>query len=199
MKPSVAVAAEAAVCSSASFSGLYLRVHVCFPLTLSEPRAPHLTHARHSPSGAAELERLFWAVSTPGNPEYLQHRSISQLKAIIGASEDTLSKAKAFLRAAGASNIIVSPLADHVVGKFSIAEAAALGATWGPEDRKDPSFEFVLRRDLNKPQHFSFPQKQSSLRAPGGQYAVNPVKRSFGMPTDLKASNDSTLQMVWGA
>lgn len=24
------------------------------------------------------------------------------------------------------------------------------------------------------------------------------VKRSFGIPTDLKASNDSTLQMVWG-
>ena len=127
----VAVVAAAAVCSSASFSGVYLFVFT-FASPLPSPNllvrltSPTLAH---SPSGAVELERLFWAVSTPGNPEYLQHRSISQLKAIIGASEDTLSKAKAFLRAAGASNIIVSPLADHVVGKFSIAEAATLGAS----------------------------------------------------------------------
>jgi hypothetical protein len=34
--------------------------------------------------------------------------------------------------------------------------------------------------------------------APGGVYAVDAVKKAFGMPTDLKGSNDTMLQMVWG-
>lgn len=149
----------------------------------TEQKPRHVpTHPRthipctHSPSGAAELERLFWAVSTPGTSEYLQFKTVAQLKAIIGAGEGTIEKAKSFLAAAGAHETVVSPLGDHVVGRFAAAEAALLTSTFGtfgPEEHKDPSFEFVLRRDLNKPQTFMSPKKQATAGAPGGEYAVN--------------------------
>ena len=48
------------------------------------------------------FEKLFWEISTPGNPKYLQHMSREEVAAHIGASDDDIASVKQWLESLGA-------------------------------------------------------------------------------------------------
>ena len=48
------------------------------------------------------FEKLFWEISTPGNPKYLQHLSREEVASHIGASDDDVASVQQWLTALGA-------------------------------------------------------------------------------------------------
>ncbi|CAK0910200.1 unnamed protein product [Prorocentrum cordatum] len=57
--------------------------------------------------------------------------------------------------------------------------------------------EFVVHRGSKSEQQSSNPRLSSSSSSMGG-YTVGNIKKAYGIPADLKASNANSLQMVWG-
>eukprot|EP00929_Paragymnodinium_shiwhaense_P025351 TRINITY_DN15355_c0_g1_i1.p1 TRINITY_DN15355_c0_g1~~TRINITY_DN15355_c0_g1_i1.p1 ORF type:complete len:571 (+),score=111.53 TRINITY_DN15355_c0_g1_i1:319-2031(+) len=149
-----------------------------------------------------ELERLFWRISDPDDAMYLKHRTIDQVSALIGASDEELRAASSWLLSKGATrdSLRVSPLRDSVTATFPSAGGEAKGkqffSTIAAE--KPAAIEFVVRRDALENE--AVPQGQAPLETDEGfgEYTVSNIKKAYGIPTDLAASNETTLQMVWG-
>ena len=151
-----------------------------------------------APMDAAGLDRLFWAVSTPGNPEYLRFKNVSTIAVLAGGTAESVAAASAWLRAHGGKNIKVAPMRDHVTAGFD--ESADDAAKWSsrglPRASRPSGTAIVARRDFNKPA-LGASRPQLRATAPGG-YSVANQKQAYGIPIDLAASNKDTLQMVWG-
>eukprot|EP01062_Namystynia_karyoxenos_P065010 TRINITY_DN5825_c0_g1_i1.p1 TRINITY_DN5825_c0_g1~~TRINITY_DN5825_c0_g1_i1.p1 ORF type:complete len:580 (+),score=202.30 TRINITY_DN5825_c0_g1_i1:68-1741(+) len=151
------------------------------------------------------LEKLFWKISTPGSGEYLKHRSVAELAAIVGAPVSQVDKTKEWLRALGAApeTIRVSALGDTVSAE--IQEPTALAAQWAekapPAAAAPVAVDFVLRRGGAEGKKVAAAAVQQE-RAGRVQGLFGPTiaqqKKALGIPTDLMASNPATLQMVWG-
>ena len=70
------------------------------------------------------------------------------------------------------------------------------------------SFEFAYTRPgtgASGPEHAvrhktgsKLANTNTSAHDQAGAYSIGTIKKAFGIPADLKATNDSTLQMVWG-
>ncbi len=157
-----------------------------------------VAHLKHR--NLAQLEEIFWRVSTPGNSEYLQHRSVSDLASIIGSSPIDISTVSAWLIAFGGSSVVVSPLGDVISAYFSEDTHTFTLGSYGVPIRDDffpGAVSFVIRRDHhtaavtidNKPR-----PTISSISNP----TVEEIKNAYGIPVDLQASNDLTTNMVWG-
>ena len=156
------------------------------------------------PHAAPEtLEHEFWDISTPGSSKYLQHLSLEQVRSIVGASEDYVESVKDFaanvLRADG---VKVSELSDTVTALFSSKSVVAANAgAWSelglPKKTlmSEFNFDFVLRRDVRKPELKHAPRVG---RSKNGGYTIPEQKKAYGIPTDLQATNETGLQMVWG-
>ena len=54
------------------------------------------------PKAMADLERLFWDVSTPGSGRYLRHASLDELKELLVSPTHLQSHARKWLREQGA-------------------------------------------------------------------------------------------------
>jgi len=154
----------------------------------------------------SDLEKKFWKVADPDDEAYLKHMSISDISSLIGASDADVAEARKWLEGLGAnpSSVRVSALRDMVTASISSEEAAvgelAASQAWTMISEKKPSsVEFVVRRD---PRH---PDAQAEADAPNPKspqatdaYTISNIKKAYGIPTDLEATNSSTLQMVWG-
>lgn len=149
----------------------------------------------------ADFEKLFWDISNPDHSRYLDHLSVAQIADKIGATDTEIDTARDWLLKMGAqdSSIQVSALRDTITATFAAEdgrrEPHLMLSTISSQ--KPPSVEFVLRRDiqvevptLTTPRH--------ATDAPDSMYVVPKIKAAYGIPADLKATNDTTLQMVWG-
>jgi len=156
------------------------------------------------------LEQLFWNIADPDHPSYLKHLSLSQTAEIIGAPEEDVAAARKWLLDMGAraSSLRVSALHDTVSAAFPLnpeANGAQLASNLTMlSASRPPCVAFLVRRDARALDAFSVPvplQGDSSRRqdvAANSAYTITNIKNAYGMPVDLQASNDSTLQMVWG-
>jgi len=154
-----------------------------------------------APIDAAGLDRLFWAVSTPGNPEYLRFRkNVSTIAAFAGGTAESVAAASAWLRAHGGKNITVAPMRHLVTAGFDESALLDDAAKWSPRglprSSRPSGTAIVARRDFNRPT-LGASRPQMRAAAPGG-YSVANQKQAYGIPIDLAASNKETLQMVWG-
>lgn len=145
-----------------------------------------------------EFERLFWDISTPDSGKYLQHLSVGEVAAIIGAEDDNIDAASMWLRDLGAveGSIHVSPLRDSVTATFSRA-SHSLPLKLQAQSRPS-SVDFVLRRDATEVPVEETEKLRQTSHSNDWSYNVNDVKNAYGIPTDLQVTNAETRQMVWG-
>ena len=152
----------------------------------------------HSIADTAAQDRLFWRVATPGSPDYLRFKNVSQLADIFGAPQTAIAEAGAFVTALGGTDVRVSALRDVVTASFP--GAAADEARWSPRGLPRASapagVALVTRRDFGTlaPEPPSKPRVASGI----GSYTITQQKDAYGIPEDLAATNDKTSQMVWG-
>ena len=146
------------------------------------------------------LEAKFWAISTPGSGSYLEFLSRDDLATLIGPSERDIESAKAWHVQNGANpaSISVSPLGDRVIASY----AAGSDRAWGASARvptTPPHFDFVVRRDASAARR-SPKFRAQKVGTPSSRlgYSVSAQKKAYGIPEDLTATNDATVQMVWG-
>lgn len=154
-----------------------------------------------------DFERRFWDIATPGHSSYLQHLSAAEVASEIGASDAEIESARNWLLQLGAdeASVEVSSLRDSVSGTFkatmarrlSSASHASLSAL---SSQKPASVEFIVRRDAMREETA---HKTSQVAARNGsetlgEYTVSNIKKAYGIPLDLQASNSTTSQMVWG-
>lgn len=148
-----------------------------------------------------ELEALFWRVSTPGNDEYLRFRSVPELADLVGASADDIAAARQWLIDAGADvgSIKMSPLKDALTTTFHEVHEPQFFKTLAAE-RRPAAVDFVIRRHGQFRAGTSVQTRKSlANEAPDfGSYTVSNIKKAYGIPEDLQASNKTALQMVWG-
>jgi hypothetical protein len=69
---------------------------------------------RRTPASLRELERLFWAVATPGAPEYQQYLSPEQLRELTTAASADTTLVVAWLREAGCDDPVLAETGDAV-------------------------------------------------------------------------------------
>lgn len=153
------------------------------------------------------LEQLFWSISDPDHPSYLKHLSLEETAELIGATDEDLQEARRWLEGLGArpESMRVSPLGDSVSASLPVALGAELGAAARRasvrlvSQGRPSSVAFVLRRDAVEAAPAGEPLYRSWIQADAaGEYTISNIKGAYGIPTDLQATNDKTLQMVWG-
>lgn len=81
-----------------------------------------------SKAQATELETTFWAVSEPDSPRYGKHLKSEQMRALVSASEGSLSAVQSWLAAAGVK-ATMSPMGDSIRAAMSCAQAETLFET----------------------------------------------------------------------
>lgn len=153
------------------------------------------------------FEKLFWDVANPKHERYLKQLAIDDVANIIGASDDEITSARKYLISNGAipSSIRVSALRDTVIGTFA-SRLTSDNSGVAPHEfvsllsaEKPDSVEFLMRRDPQPDRSSNLlATRKAPMRDTFGQYTVPNIKKAYGIPTDLQASNESTLQMVWG-
>lgn len=145
------------------------------------------------------LENLFWQVATPGNPEYLRFRSAEDLARLVGASDSDILQVKTWLIDSGAdaNSIKMSPLRDSISATFkSLAMNSPSARRLLSIDERPSVVEFAVQRaGASATTHHG---KSSVHSLSTGGYTVENIKKAYGIPVDLQASNSSTMQMVWG-
>lgn len=139
------------------------------------------------------LESWFWSVSDPNSQQYLRHRSLRELRLVAGATDADVEAVKQWLMSLGAdeSAVEVSALRDVVSARVN-------DATEMPSIEDCPiEVDFVIRRDTTQPSPTSSSQLPHLKVGPDGP-TISQQKIAYGMPEDLQASENDTLQMVWG-
>jgi tripeptidyl-peptidase-1 len=150
---------------------------------------------------AAILETKFWEIADPQSDSYLQHLSLSEVRDIISSDLVKQETITTWFTALGATSTSINALGDTVTAVFD-------NDTLFDNNANIPShtsfnLDFLLRRDekgkvkvkVKSESH----QHHQHLTAPlYGSYPPSAQKKAYGIPADLAATNDSTLQMVWG-
>ena len=173
------------------------RLLLCLSLSSAAADFTLVAHLAHR--NVAALEAAFWAVATPASAEYLQHRSVSAIAAIIGAPAADVAAVASWLRANGGASVEVSPLRDCVSAVFSEgAHRFSLGRNGVPtrDGRRPAAVRFLVRRDA-APAAAAAERPRPAV-ASVTDPTVAEIKAAYGIPVDLQASNDLTTQMVWG-
>jgi len=65
-------------------------------------------------------------------------------------------------------------------------------------ERRPSCVAFILRRDVSEDRNERRVRSPQSLADSNAEYTIGNIKEAYGIPADLLASNESTLQMVWG-
>ena len=144
------------------------------------------------------LEQQFWSISDPQSSQYLQFLSREEVASIVGSPPKLIQRVTAWFNAIGATAIAVSPYQDTVTATFDSSTTFTNRSFPVPPFQ----FDFLLRRD---PKIHSVSVAASTTTVGGaasqwgsGTYSISNQKKAYGIPTTLAATNDSTLQMVWG-
>lgn len=160
------------------------------------------------------LEQTFWDVANPEHPSYLKHLSLEETAHLIGAADEDVAEVKEWLLSLGArpSSIRVSALRDSVAAALPLELGSGAGtAAARPRESlrslstgRPSSVSFVLRRDALSPEEEARlrrerPRPRLGEQADAGSdYTISNIKGAYGLPTELQATNDQTLQMIWG-
>lgn len=137
------------------------------------------------------LEDRFWAISTPGNPSYLQHLSLEQVRHLIGASPESIDLTVSWLRSHGATSVSVSATRDFVTAE--LPDGAQLSV-----DQPPLAVDFVVHQKPLSEQPKPYKYKRKAEKEPLNTYTIGAQKTAYGIPADLCAVNEKTTQMVWG-
>jgi hypothetical protein len=152
------------------------------------------------------FEETFWNIASSGSDTFLKFLSREQVASMIGASDTDLASVHKWLASNGARDIETSALRDTVTASFvDTPSALKMGRNGVPHRESYPAcVEFVVRRDpLDSASSKQIDSRRVARQSPGTSadspdYSVSNIKKAYGIPTDLQASNARTQQMVWG-
>ena len=160
-----------------------------------------ITAHLRSRANIAELQTLYDSVADPHALQYQQFLTRSALAQLVGATDERVDAASAWLRDLNGQDVRVSALHDRVSATFSDTDTGT--EVWSarglPLSRPD-GVTIVTRRGPGGAD--APPQRQrtaSNVPAhPQSTYSISAQKKAYGIPVDLAATNEQTLQMVWG-
>ena len=163
---------------------------------ISGEKVEVVAHLKHS-----NLERLtetFWSVSDPSSSSYGKFLNVDDVREMIGTQEEEIESVKDWLVSLGGDrlSVKVSSLADTVAMSFSSKSQPSFSDL----RKNSPNcVDFVLKRTPKKVEkEFTSSRNSNLLNESLSEYTVSNIKKAYGIPTDLTASNDSHYQMVWG-
>ena len=159
---------------------------------------------RRTVAGLAELDRLFWAISEPGNPLYQQYLTPAQLAKLRASARADTDQVVAWLREAGCDSPEVVETGDavtaaHCPGHPPLTPPKSLAAV--------VEFVHVVARMPSGP---SLDSRRVGGRVPTVRAPLSPPpppanlgtparQRDFyALPQSQRSQNASNLQMVWG-
>lgn len=153
------------------------------------------------------FEKKYWEISTPGSGSYLKFLSREDIASEIGASKEDLGSVKLWLKNHGGIDVTVSALRDVVSATFTTLPASLKSGRNGiPHKESYPAcVNFIVRRDVRESPMAAvsrvseLSRRSMSATAVDPDYSINNIKQTYGIPLDLQASNEATLQMVWGS
>jgi hypothetical protein len=155
---------------------------------------------RRTPEGLAELERLFWAIATPGTPEFQQYLSPAQLLSLRASSPGDTAAVVGWLRAAGCEGAAVVETGDAVTASgcperpltpTALAEVVEFVHVAGPS-RVETAVTSHAATTTGRDQPPRPPPAPPNLGTPARQ------RDFYALPQDQRSHNASNLQMVWG-
>ena len=157
-----------------------------------------------------DLDKMFWKVSSPEHRDtYLQHLDRPALAEIVGAEQTDLDAVSTWLVAeVGCHSVQISALRTEVTGMCHepvdsdslmlppvVTKAAVEKAT-------GVAVDFVLRRAPRRAHSTQLTRERTQAKIQKtelmGTYDIASQKQAYGIPVDLQATNDATLQMVCG-
>ena len=171
--------------------------------------------------GLSQLEKRFWSIADPTSEEYLRHLSRSEVADLIGADASDIAAAMDWLHAMGGRAISVGPLRDTVTADFASEAVVRASGHWRhwlansvgvhlpARANHTRALDYVLRRDdspidtgaeqpLRGSRREQLTARQRRKAAYKMQYDIAAQKQAYKMPVNLTATNQHTLQMVWG-
>lgn len=178
-------------------------VFVCLQLATAVHTDQHELVAHLKLRNLQSFERTFWAIANPDHESYLQFLSRDDVATAIGAAEEDLRAAQDWLVNLGAepSSLRISALKDTVTATFASheSEQGLRTSLQALSSQKPAAVDFVLRRDAATAETLGAIHSRHKVDA-GTQvsYKVKYIKQAYGIAEDLMASNNATLQMVWG-
>ena len=155
-----------------------------------------VAHLKHT--NLELLKETFWSVSDPSSANYGKFLSVGDVKEMIGTQEEEIESVKDWLVSLGGDrlSVKVSSLADTVAMSFSSKSQPSFSDL----RKNSPNcVDFVLKRTPKKVEkEFTSSRNSNLLNESLSEYTVSNIKKAYGIPTSLTASNDSHYQMVWG-
>ena len=161
---------------------------------------------RRTQEGLAELERLFWAIATPGTPEFQQYLSPAQLLSLRMSSREDTAAVVGWLRAAGCEEAAVVETGDAVTASgcperlltpAALAEVVEFVHVAGlPRDEMAVTSNAATAAGQDQP--LRPPPTPPNLGTPARQrdfYALPQATRSRQMPSTCMSVPANT----WGA
>ena len=143
-----------------------------------------------------QLEKLFWDISTPGSPQYLKFLTQKQVKDVVGVEAPLANSISEWFHQIGAETVQISPIGDTVTARFPPGKVFSTHGKFPKHDLFQ--FDFLIRRDEQEIPLNEHSSETKSTTFTGGTYSVSNQKKAYGIPETLAATNESTLQMVWG-
>jgi tripeptidyl-peptidase-1 len=158
------------------------------------------------------LTEKLYSISTPGSSEYGQFLSNDDVRALVGADDDSIESVKQWLIQAGGDSVTVNSHNSVVTAAFHLDSPALRLTSRGlPHSDTHPigCVDFVVRRDplprsnAEAVDHATSAVQLATSSSDDGNleaapYTVSNIKDAYQMPVDLQASNDATTAMVWG-
>ena len=130
-----------------------------------------------------ELDSLFWSVSTPGSPRYLDfYKSAEALAHLFGAAPSSVDAATQWLSSLNGTQIRLSPMRDRLTAKFFSAPAGCFSSRGLPL-RPPAGVHLVTRSDAGAPTSGGDPSPRARRRSSG--YGVGEQKAAYQIPASL--------------
>lgn len=158
---------------------------------------------RRTAANLAELERLFWAISEPGNPQYQQYLTPAQLSVLRASASADTAAVVAWLHEAGCDSPTVVQTGDAVTAAHcpashlltppeSLASVVEFVHVDGASSNADLGSFHVAHEAPTMAQQAQSPPPQVNLGTPARQ------RDFYALPQSQRSRNSSNLQMVWG-
>jgi tripeptidyl-peptidase-1 len=162
------------------------------------------------------LEETFWAVSDPSNARYGQHLSLDQIAALVGPTEESVSRVTRWLRESGASDISVTRAREFVHASLTAQQATQMfgvefhnyrhetgltfDATVGPYSVPDNVAEVVdlVTGIVGFPEPAKPRVRHSDLALKGGNMDITPevIRARYNVTSGLVVKNPKSSHAV---
>ena len=123
--------------------------------------------------GRDALEKTFWAVSTPTNPAYGQHKKLDEIAAILAVPQERVDRVKAHF--GSATSLTLSPTRDMLKVRMSVAAAErALACELHAFDHPSKPGKLIVRAST----HYSLPSSLADDVVMVGELLQFPAPRA---------------------